>query len=167
MTGRSRQGGIKALSAGTAIAIAALVAGCSTGGFEGTVRCHVAIAEVVFNPGERVEIRAAGDTVGWADPGDRGLDDEACERVATQDSWSTPGPYERATEPITLRCRFPGRFFAHTHPTYSSESGEEFPDGSALYLVAEEGQTIAASASIGENPTNSSMQFSELYCSRQ
>ncbi|HEU6445983.1 MAG TPA: hypothetical protein VFL61_13085 [Gaiellaceae bacterium] len=142
----------------------ALLAGCSSERFEGTVRCEDSAAEVVYDQGG-VEVRVRDERVGWADAGDRGFGGE-CERVATQESWGTEFEYAQATGRVTLRCRFPARFFVHVHPTYSSESGEAFPDGSALYLVAEEGRNIVVSASIQDDSGDSTLQFSERYCTR-
>jgi hypothetical protein len=144
----------------------AFMVGCAGGGFEGTARCVATVAEVVYDPNEKVEIRASGERVGWADAGHRGVDDETCERVETQTSWFTGIEYTRATGPTTLRCRFLERFFVHAHPTHSSESGEAFADGSALYLVTEEGQTIVASASISDASAGGSLQYSREHCKR-
>lgn len=131
------------------------------------MRCQGTVATFVYDPDERVEILAEDVEIAWADAGGRGVDDRACDRVPTQDGWFVGIRYERATGPITLRCRFPGQFFVHAHPSYSSESGEVFPDGSALYLVAEEKQTIVASAGIGEDSEKSSLSYSERYCTPQ
>jgi hypothetical protein len=145
-------------------AVALLLAGCSGDGFEGTARCNATVAEVVFDPNEQVEIRTGGDRVGWADAGGRGVDDKTCKRVETQTEWFVGIEYTRATEPTMLRCWFPERFFVNVHPTYSSESGEMFPDGSALSLVAEERRTIVASASITDASAGDSLQYSREHC---
>jgi hypothetical protein len=145
-------------------AVALFLAGCSGGGFEGTVRCDGTTATLVYDPGERVEILAEDVEVGWADEGARGLNEDACEQVPTQEEWFVGIPYRHPTSPTTLRCRLPGQFFVHAHPSYSSKSGEVFPDGSALYLVAEASQTIVASAGIEKDSKRSSLSYSERYC---
>lgn len=142
----------------------AVLAGCSSSGFEGTTRCNAAVAEVVYDPGKQVEIRVGGQRVGWADAGDRELNEEACERVATQTEWFVGVEYMRVTQPMTIRCRFAQRFYVHAHPTSSSESGETFPDGSALYLVAEEAKTIVASAAIADDPAEGSLRYARSHC---
>jgi hypothetical protein len=106
----------------------------------------------------------AENKVGWADAGGRGLDDERCARVETQTGWFTGIRYEHVAEPLTLRCCLPGRFYLHAHPSFSSESGEVFPDGSALYLVVERKRTIVASAGVGDSAAKSTMSYSRRYC---
>jgi hypothetical protein len=150
--------------AATTFGTLVLLAGCSSEGFEGTVACRGTAAEFRFDPGEGAEVRLAEHRIGWADAGKRGLDADRCERVATQTEWFTGIAYQRATKRVTLRCRLPGRFYLHAHPSFSSDSGEVFPDGSALYLVVEQTRTIVASAGIGEDAEKSSLSYSRRYC---
>lgn len=149
-------------ASGVSLALA-LAAGCSDGGFEGTALCRDAVADVVYDPNDGVEVRTQGDRVAWADAGDRGVDDEACEHVRTQTGWFVGIRYERVKTRVELRCRFRGQFFVHTHPTDSSESGELASDGSALYLVVRRKQTIVVSASLDDNERGS-IAFSKRYC---
>jgi hypothetical protein len=142
----------------------ALLTACSVEGFEGTAACLGDTAEFRFDPSDGAEVHGAGEKLGWADADGRGLDDEHCERVTTQTGWFVGITYERTSQPMTLRCRLPGRFYLHAHPTFSSESGELFPDGSALYLVIEKRRTIVASAVVGEDSANSAVSFSRRYC---
>jgi hypothetical protein len=151
------------LAAGT-VGLLALAGGCSTEGFNGTVACRGTATEVGYDPADGVEVRMRGSRLGWADADGRGLDDEQCERVETQTGWFVGIRYRRTAEPVTLRCRLPGRFFLHANPSFSSESGEVFPDGSALYLVVERRRTIVVSAGLDDNPRNSSLTYSPRYC---
>jgi hypothetical protein len=142
----------------------ALLTACSAEGFEGTVACRGDRAEFRFDPSDGAEVHGAGEKLGWADADGRGLDDEHCERVTTQTEWFVGMTYEHTSEPVTLRCRLPGRFYLQAHPTFSSESGELFPDGSSIYLVIEKKRTIVASAGVGEDPATSTISFSRRYC---
>lgn len=142
----------------------ALLTACSGEGFEGTVACRGGTAEFRFDPSDGAEVHAAGEKLGWADADGRGLEDEHCERVTTQTEWFTGITYEHTSQPMTVRCRLPGRFYLHAHPTFSSESGELFPDGSSLYLVIERRRTIVASAGVGEDSAKSAVSFSRRYC---
>jgi hypothetical protein len=153
------------VGAGSAAVALAFLAACSPGGFEGTVRCWAQSAQVVYDPGESVDVILGERALGSADAGGRALDNANCEAVATQDGWFVGIRYATVTESATLDCRFADRFFLHAHPTYSSESGELFPDGSALYVVVPKKNTIVVSASIGDDASKSRLMFSERYCS--
>jgi hypothetical protein len=141
-----------------------LYTGCSGEGFEGTVACRGETAELRFDPSDGAEVRVAGEKLGWVDSGGRGLEEERCERVVTQTEWFVGIRYEHTARPATLLCRLPGRFHLHTHPTFSSESGEVFPDGSALSLVVGPRQTIVAGASVSDNSAKSLLSYSPRYC---
>jgi hypothetical protein len=158
---------IRLLVAGGASFVVFVSAACSGDpkGFEGTVLCRATRADVMFDVG-RVEVRSGDEEVGWADAGDRVLNDDVCEKVATQTGWFVGIRYTRERRGATLRCRLPGRFFLHAHPTYSSESGEVFPDGSALYVVVPARNTIVVSAGIGEDESRSNLSFSKRHCPR-
>jgi hypothetical protein len=128
------------------------------------VRCRGTAADLIYDPDDEVEVRVDDARVAWADADGRGADQDVCEPVRTQDGWFVGFEHERTTGPTTLRCRFPDRFFVHAHPTFSSESGELFPDGSALYLVAAERRSIVASASVADDSARSSLQYVKDYC---
>ena len=133
----------------TAASLAAALAGCSGLSFDGG----------------RVEVRLGDDRVAWADTDRRRLE-EGCERVKIQKSWFVGVRYARTGQRTTLTCRFSGRFFVHVQPTYSSESGEVSPDGSAVYLVVgPKKRTLVASASVTESSGGSDLQYSRRYCS--
>jgi hypothetical protein len=152
--------------AGTGWAVTAFLclAACSGGGFEGTVLCPGQSVEVTYHPADGVAVTMAERRIGSADAGDRELDEEECETVATQTGWFVGISYTKIAEPVGLQCRFPSRFFLHAQPTYSSESGELFPDGSALYVVVPKRNTIVVSASIAEDDADSRLMFSKRYC---
>lgn len=99
-----------------------------------------------------------------ADAGARRLDFEACTRVRTQRGWRVNLRYTRVEGTTELRCRFGGQFFVHVHPTFSSESGEVAPDGSAVYLVVGPKPTIVASATVDRRSSASVLSFSRRYC---
>ncbi len=154
---------LKACAAVAAVAAVLVLVGCA-GGFEGTVRCNSAAAEVVYDPGDGVRVRLADGVVGWGDADGRGVDDEACETVRTQTEWFVGIPHEATEKPLTLRCRFAGDFFVHVHPVYTAEGGEDFPSGSALYVVVDR-KTLVVSASVERNAREGSISFSPRYCS--
>jgi hypothetical protein len=115
-------------------------------------------------PCDAAGLRVDDARVAWADADWRGADQDVCEPVRTPDDWLVGFEYERTTGPATIHCRFPKRFFVHAHPTFSSESGELFPDGSALYLVAAEQRSIVASASVADDSARSSLRYVKDYC---
>ena len=148
--------------AGVAVA-AALLPGCSIVGgdrFEATALCTESAAELVWDPEDRIEVRVADQVAAWADDDGREVDFDVCDKTATQQGWFVGIPYTHTKKPVTLSCRFRGRFFVHVHPTYSSEGGGS-ADGSAVYLVIGKKRTLVASAGTGEK---AQLSYWRRYC---
>jgi hypothetical protein len=143
-------------------------AGCSgfDRGFEGTVLCGADSADVVFERSDRIEVRADQETLGWADAGGRGFSEDACAKVPTQTEWSVGIEYTKLERSATLHCRFPDldSVDIHLHPVYTSEGGEDFPSGSALYVVLPESRTIVVSGSIVSRGAPGDLLYSKDYC---
>jgi hypothetical protein len=144
-------------------------AGCSknggslSAGLEATARCTGSAAELRFEP-KRIEVRTGGETVAEATTKGRTIDFDMCARTRTQQGWFTPRPYARSDESTTLTCRFRAGFFIHVHPVYSSQGGEDRPEGSAVYLVVGSKRKLVASATVESNPRRGTLQFLRHYC---
>jgi hypothetical protein len=146
-----------------------LCSGCSKdvgslgAGLEATARCTRSAAELRFEP-KRIEVRAGGETVAQATTERRTIDFDTCARTPTQQGWFTPRPYARSNDSTTLTCRFRAGFFIHVHPVYSSQGGEDLPEGSAVYLVVGRKRKLVASATVESNPRRGTLQFLRDYC---
>jgi hypothetical protein len=146
-----------------------LCAGCSKSGpgLEATAICPSPIAELRFAP-DGVEVRIGDHVVAQATSERRTIDFDACPRTRTQTNWfAPPGNYARitarTTAATTLVCRFRARFFVHVTPVYSSEGGEDFPDGSAIYLVVSK-RRLVASATANSNRHARALYYVRKYC---
>jgi len=113
---------------------------------------------------DRIEVRVGGHTVAHATTHGRSIDFKACARIRTQTRWFTGVPYVRTHTETMLLCRFRVGFFLHAHPVYSSQGGEDFPEGSAVYLVVGTKHRLVASATVESNPSRGTLSFVRDYC---
>jgi hypothetical protein len=147
------------------VAVATACAGMDPD-LEATARCSSSTVELKFDPSGSIRVEIAGRTAAEADAGGRRVAFDACPRVGTQRAWRTGTRYTRIRSPVILSCRLRQGFFVHVHPTFSSESGEFDPDGSAVYLVigGPHQRLIVASAAVDERSSRSSLAYSRRFC---
>jgi hypothetical protein len=136
-----------------------------------TIECSGSVVELAFDPEAGIDARVDSVTVAAADVTRRGLSHTACSETPAQRGWDTRLSYETVVASATIVCRFPGRFFVHTHAVAPSWAGEQ-PAGSAVGLVlgrsvgpgSGPNRTVVATATVLERSGESQAVFAPRFC---